>query len=82
MIDIGVITGSGIYELPADRELRVAESALGKRRWRSSASGRGQSGASPAMGGATITFPTRSLTGQTSCPLSGSGRGRSSRRPP
>jgi 5'-methylthioadenosine phosphorylase len=30
MIDIGIITGSGIYELPADRELRVVESRFGK----------------------------------------------------
>ena len=30
MIDIGIITGSGIYELPADRELRVIESRFGK----------------------------------------------------
>ena len=30
MIDIGIITGSGIYELPADRELRVVESRFGE----------------------------------------------------
>jgi purine nucleoside phosphorylase len=30
MIDIGIITGSGIYELPVDRELRVVESCFGE----------------------------------------------------
>ena len=30
MIDIGVITGSGIYELATDRELRVVESRFGE----------------------------------------------------
>ena len=30
MIDIGIITGSGIYELPANRELRVVESRFGE----------------------------------------------------
>jgi 5'-methylthioadenosine phosphorylase len=30
MIDIGIITGSGIYELPTDRELRLVENRFGK----------------------------------------------------
>ena len=30
MIDVGIITGSGIYELPADGESRVVESRFGK----------------------------------------------------
>ena len=30
MIDIGIITGSGIYQLPADRELHVVESRFGE----------------------------------------------------
>jgi purine nucleoside phosphorylase len=30
MIDVGIITGSGIYELPGDRESRVVESRFGK----------------------------------------------------
>lgn len=30
MIDIGIITGSGIYELPGDRELRMVESRFGE----------------------------------------------------
>ena len=30
MIDVGIITGSGIYELPGDRESRVVENRFGK----------------------------------------------------
>jgi 5'-methylthioadenosine phosphorylase len=30
MIDVGIITGSGIYELPGDRESRIVESRFGK----------------------------------------------------
>ncbi len=30
MIDVGIITGSGIYELPGDRGLRVVENRFGK----------------------------------------------------
>ena len=48
MIDVGIITGSGIYELPGPREMRVVESRFGEAEGMASGSpGEGVGGTGP-----------------------------------
>ena len=70
MIDLGIITGSGMDNLARTWESRVVESRFGAAEVAVFKAGRWTVGASLATGRATIIFPTRSLTGLTSWLLS------------